>query len=292
MNSNGLATDLRREHGFAYYVLRTHDLELAVVPELGAKIVSLKSLHTGREWLWRPQAALELFRNQLGDDFSQSTLAGADECLPTLASCVWQGRHLPDHGEAWSVPWQVDEPAWKHGKLRTSLRLQISPFHFERTIRVCGAQLRMDYQLTNLSGLDEFYLWALHPLLRLQPGDRLNLPAETRALLNGEPWLDCLDSVVPTGGCAKVFAEPLIKGTAEIANATTGDRLAFAWSPMENNTLGLWLTRGGWHGHHHFAVEPSNGSPERLTQAAERRHCGLVAALASVTWSITIRVGP
>ena len=82
--------------GFELLVLRNSSLELAVAPALGAKIVSLKNLHTGPEWLWRPTSRLKLFRNQPGDDFSRSTLVGWDECLPTIAPCTWKNRAFPD----------------------------------------------------------------------------------------------------------------------------------------------------------------------------------------------------
>src|SRR5512135_2538946 len=94
-----------REQGFEVFTLRNDLLELTAVPELGAKIIALKNLRTGREWMYRPPGGLRLFRNRPGDDFAASTLVGWDECLPTIAPCVWNARTLPDHGEVWSVAW-------------------------------------------------------------------------------------------------------------------------------------------------------------------------------------------
>src|SRR5580765_6664736 len=98
---------VRTRQGFEVYILSNNKMQIAVVPELGAKIISLKNLQTGREWLWHPGNEVALFRNRLGDDFSKSPLAGIDECLPTIAPCRWQACHLPDHGEAWSAAWTV-----------------------------------------------------------------------------------------------------------------------------------------------------------------------------------------
>src|SRR5277367_2019459 len=180
---------MRHEQGFEVYVLNNEGVELAVVPELGAKIISLKDLRTGREWMWHPPGGLKLFRNRPGDDFSQSPLAGADECLPTISPCSWQGRALPDHGELWNAPWSVDSEAWESGVLKTRTRLKITPLEFERTIELLAHEIQITYQLTNRGAVPEHYLWAIHPLLGLQPGDRLDLPASTRALLNGEAWI-------------------------------------------------------------------------------------------------------
>src|SRR5271168_3795782 len=104
---------VRLEQDFAVYTLANETVEVATVPELGAKIISLRNLKTGREWLWHPPGGLRLFRNRLGDDFSQSPLVGVDECLPTIAPCLWQGRKLPDHGELWRASWSVDDDAWR-----------------------------------------------------------------------------------------------------------------------------------------------------------------------------------
>ena len=283
--------EIRREQGFAVYALRNQFVELAVVPELGAKIISLKNLRTGREWLWHPPGGLKLFRNQSGDDFSQSPLAGIDECLPTIESCVWRGRGLPCHGEVWTTPWRVDETAWKNGVLKTRAELKISPFGFERTIALDGDEIQIRYQLRNRSAVGENYVWAIHPLLKLQAGDRLELPDATRSLLNGAAWVDALDSTVPEKNCAKIFAAPVREGRAAIKNLRTRDRLEFEWDPAENNALGLWLTRGGWHGHHHFSVEPTNAAADSLAAAAGQNRCGIIPGNGVIHWWLRIRVG-
>jgi len=290
MNASTVS-EIRQEQGFEVYALGNQDVEIATVPEVGAKIISLKDRRTGREWMWHPAGKLELFRNSAGDDFSISTLVGWDECLPTIAPCAWRGRALPDHGEVWAVPWRVDADAWAKGILKTSVGLAVSPFEFTRTIELRGNELRLHYQLGNRSPEAEQFLWAMHPLLELRAGDRLELPESTRSLLRDHAWIDAVDSAVPAGGCAKIFAAPVSEGRAGVHNSNTGDRIQFEWNPAENNTLGIWLTRGGWNGHHHFALEPTNGAPDPLTEAAARNHCDMVPANGLVTWSVVIRIG-
>jgi hypothetical protein len=291
MNIVGNNCAVRREQGFDVFVLSNQEVELAVIPGLGARIISLKDLRTGREWLWHPAGGPKLFRNPAGDNFESSPLVGLDECLPTIAPCSWQQRKLPDHGEVWAAASTLDFDAWEQGLLRTSVSLKISPFDFERTIELQENQVRLSYQLNNRAGSEESYLWAMHPLLQLQIGDELELPASTRELLDGAGWIDALTSAEPKGGCEKIFASVVSEGRAAINNPETGDRLQFAWDATENNTLGLWLNRGGWHGHHHFALEPANGEPDALTAAVQRKRCGAVAPHGSVTWQICITVG-
>jgi galactose mutarotase-like enzyme len=281
--------EVRQEQGFEVYTLNNSEIEISVVPELGAKIISLKNVRTGREWLWHPPEGLKLFRNQRGDDFSKSPLVGIDECLPTIEPCRWQGRELPDHGELWNAPWSMDGAALKEGILKTRVRLSISPFELERTIELCENEIRINYQLTNHSKVEEHFLWALHPLLRLEAGDELELPASTRALLKEETWADAIVSAIPEKNWAKAFAAPVSEGFAAIKNSKTGDYLGFEWEPAENNTLGLWLTRGGWHGHHHFALEPMNADSDSLLLATEKKRCGVIAGLSSTNWQLRIR---
>lgn len=287
--TNNLAR--RQLQGFLVHVLGNEEVELVVVPELGARIISLRNLQTRREWLWHPQGHLKLFKNQPGDAFSSGPLVGVDECLPTILPCRWRGRALPDHGEVWSLPWQVDGEAWENGILKTTARLSISPLAIERAIELRGNEVHLGYTLSNLSTTEENFVWAIHPLLQLQAGDQLDLPDSTRALLNGEGWTPSIAAAIPAGKCAKVFARPLTEGWAAIKNKAQGDRLEFAWDWTENNTLGLWLTRGGWHGHHHFALEPTNAGDDSLAVAAVRKVCGVVPGGGSVTWQLCLRVG-
>ncbi len=282
---------IRQFEGFAVYVIRSETVEVEVVPELGAKIISLKNLRTQREWLWHPKDKLELFKNTAQDEFSESPLVGIDECLPTIMACSWRGRELPDHGEAWRAPWTVDAQAWQLGVLKTSIKLERSPFVFERVLELQGDHLQFRYKLTNLAAAKECFIWAIHPLLRLREGDGLELPKSTRALLNGEAWVDAVTSAMPENECCKTFARPVREGWAAVKTTVDGDRLQFNWDPSANNTLGLWLTRGGWHGHHHFAIEPANADHDSLAVAAAVQRCGEIAGGCSATWELSLQVG-
>ena len=279
----------RAEQGFEVFGLRNEAVELEVVPALGAKIISLRNLVTGYEWMWRPPAGMKLFRNQLGDDFAASTMTGWDECLPTIAPCVWKGRKLPDHGEVWSVPWAIK--AFDHGELRTSVTLAVSPLQFERTIKLHSNEIRLDYQLENLSNEPEEFLWAMHPLLPVHDNIQLNLTEETRNLLTREQWIDGLTFSADKPGSVKTYAAPLREGRASVVNTAAPDRLQFEWDTTRNNTLGLWLTRGGWNGYHHVALEPANGAADSLTDATKVGRHGLLAPKEKQSWQVKLCVG-
>jgi hypothetical protein len=281
----------RSEQGFEVYGLRSEAVEIALVPELGSKVILLRNLVTGYDWMWHPPAGMKLFYNQLGDDFATSTMTGWDECLPTIAPCDWKGRKLPDHGEVWSVPWEIDQEAFDCGVLKTSVKMVVSPFNFERSIELCGNEIRLDYQLENVGSEPEEFLWAMHPLLPVNDRIQLHLTEETRSFLAGERWIDGLKFTTEKPDCVKNYASPLREGRASVFNPTTRDRLEFEWNTARNNTLGLWLTRGGWNGYHHIALEPANGAADALTDAVKAGYGGLLAPKESQSWQVKLRVG-
>jgi hypothetical protein len=289
MTTDAASRLTRQAQGFDLHALRNEGIELEVAPELGAKVVSLKNLRTGRDW-FAPATGLKLFRNRRGDDFATSPLLGWDECLPTVAACRWEGRELPDHGEVWSAPWRVE--AHEAHKLRTSLSLPLSPFKFTRTLLLQGHVLAATYSLGNLSDRPEKFLWAMHPLITPRVGDRIELKAEARRQLIGAPWLDTLDFGARAPACAKVFARNLTEGHAAVVNDRTGDRLALEWNAVEMGALGIWLTRGGWNGCHHLALEPTTTAADSLAVAAAEGQCGIIAPRSTRTWSVRLHLEP
>jgi len=298
---------LRKRDGFDVHVLRSRSVEVGIIPDLGAKIVTLRCLSSDREWMWSPPAA-RLFANQTGDPFPDSTIVGADECFPTIAGCAWAGRELPDHGEVWSEPWAAEGSA---DGVVTTLSCPISPFDLQRTVRLHDTELFLSYELTNRGKNEESFLWALHPLLAIRAGDQIELP--TRRIMvesaiacplgeRGDRWdwpepspgirLDRLDFGPHSAPATKVFSEGLTEGRAAIVNADTGEALEFSFDLDKLDTVGVWINLGGWADHRHVAIEPTNGAPDSLNDATRENRCGRLAAGASTQWSLILKVTP
>lgn len=302
----------KSEQGFAIYTLSNARVGVSVIPELGAKLLSLRLLSSEREWLWRPPGPLRLFRSRPGDDFASSTLIGADECVPTVQPCTVRGRTLPDHGSAWSAPWLVDPAGLAAGVIRTSLRLPGTPLELTRTVSLEQACVLLEYELANSGPEPEPFLWAFHPLFTLKEGDRLRLPSEVRSLhltgvsglaaAAGRQWawpepepginLEMLD----LGGrdaFAKLFTGALRQGWARLENRLSGDCLELRWPVQEQPFLGIWLTRGGWHGFHHPALEPTNAPCSSLAEALREPRSELfVPARGQRRWGLSLDLAP
>lgn len=293
------------EQGFGVVGLRTAEAELAMVPELGGRIISLRRRRS-REWCWHRPGASWLWRNRPGDDFGGSPQAGIDECLPSVAACTWRDRAVPDHGEVWFQPWMLDAAELAAGRLAATVDLPVTPLRFRRAISAIDGGFRFDYALTNVGDAPEEYVWCVHPLFTIEEGDRLELPAEVRELRvnggigtapihQGDRWaypepqagfrLDRLETPGMPRGCIKAFAGPLREGVAALANDRTGDRLEVRWDVRAAPLLGLWLNRGHA-GFHHVALEPTNGAPDSLAQAVEdwRQFSQLVPGATAEWW--------
>ena len=255
--------------------LMNDQIEVTVAPDFGARVTRLVDRRTGRDWMASGGQSA-----QTGDDavYGLAEAVGWDECFPTVGRCdatgtVW-GRTLSDHGDLWGRPFAVVE---QRADL-LMLEYASEQFRFVRTQRLDGATLHVDYQIDNLTAEPMPYLWALHGLLAVRPGERIELPGVTQLTapyvsLQGAiidlpliHWPDTraalgfdIDIVQPqTAG----FAAKMYAAVPHNARARVGG-LEIAWSGEQMGHLGLWITYGGWPdvgGEHHLAIEPTNAS--------------------------------
>jgi galactose mutarotase-like enzyme len=287
-------------------VLESELLRVTVLPEHGARIASLVYRPEGREILWAPPGLRGLPAPTYGMAYADHPAVGIDECLPTIGADAFNGRALPDHGEAWSVPWALST-----GKnyIETVVTLRHSPLRFNRAVSFARADaIRLDYTVTNTSNAPEPVLWALHPLMRWENGTRVILPPEVTQVEVGAvmgmsplrpnstaawPQTDRLDiggaELNHTGepAAAKCYIGPLAERWAALHDLLSGVAVGFSFTtPM----LGLWLNRGAWGGYTHVAIEPTTGTSDLLSEAVERENVLSVPANGTATWSVTIGV--
>src|SRR5882757_9351279 len=127
--------------------LRGDCAAITIVPSSGARIVSLRSLVSNREWLWQPHDERSLALRPAGTPFHESPLTGIDECLPTIAPCRIESVDYPDHGEAWNRTWEIDHAALAHCEITTFLMLHIMRADFSRKITLHDSTVTFSYRL-------------------------------------------------------------------------------------------------------------------------------------------------
>lgn len=281
--------------------MATSAVALEVVAEVGARIVSLRDLGNGREWLLQgvpPSEAEGMAWSNEAVVFAGRESFGWDECLPTVAPCPDPldpaVPPLRDHGDQWgrgaylavddtggavTHTWSV--PRWPY---RLARRLS---FEDPRTVLA-------EYELTSLSDQALPILWSQHPVFSLEPGTRLELSGVTEVVRTSQAGIDLplrsswplaqtvagerLDlSVVHSGlgWSAKLYAESP-SGPVH-AVAPDAARLAIDWDRAFAPALGIWLSYGGWPPGgppvEQVALEPTTSAHDDLAAAqADGQH--------------------
>ena len=152
----------------------------------GARMVSLQDKRVSREFLVQ-QDSDAYVRARYGEAMTAEQAAGYDDMFPTIDAChyedfPWEGVHLPDHGEVWSLDWKM---MVEDTVLNASVHGVRLPYRLSRSITLRAEnQLRMDYTLENYSPFDLPYLWSAHPLLQAQEGARIEVPEECGKAIN------------------------------------------------------------------------------------------------------------
>lgn len=290
-----------RTQDFTIHTLANESLSISIAPELGGRMVSMKHLASGREWLdgWEPAAQRRIWRPGDPENFETGPGAGLDECLPTVLPCVAGGVRLGDHGELWNHPPLFDADLAKESVFSCQWNLESLPLTFERRISIDGGEVRFYYRIKNLADANTPFLWAWHPLFSWEAGDQILTSEKSCHAPDGErlawpriqPGTDLSRAEFPADHtpAAKVFLGPLTKGHAAIA-AINGATLTLEWPARLFPYAGIWITRGFWKGLHHWAIEPTNAPVDRLSDILPHTMLSLLSPLEIREWKLTVRL--
>ena len=295
---------------------------MVLIPEIGGKAVSIRSVATGREFLWQ-DSTRPYKKPRFGDAFANYVASGFDECFPSIGECVypefpWKGITVPDHGELWCGPWLAeprDAGIYLH---RFGVRF---PYHFEKWVSLStnAGSYTIAYRLTNLSDFEFKYLWAAHPLLAIQEGMQVVLPDEPQVRLTfalgnrvaGDflqmfqwPWLSApsgervnysLIGSAALNANDKLYADAPAEGWCALHDVQTGDFIAFSFPPEKLPFVGICINHGGWPFDgvkgYWVALEPCTSLPDELDQAIARNKNAVLAPHSTTEWSLTLHVG-
>jgi hypothetical protein len=295
-------------------------LKLAVLPELGAKVITLKDNASGHEYLWR-HPGRPFRRAQYGDAYDRYDISGWDECFPTIGEVVypedpWKGVVVPDHGELWTLPWQWD---FQDDTLRMWTHSVRFAYRFERSFRFTATTtVEISYRVSNPTPFALKALWSMHPFLSVTPTSRVLLPPDVRvrvelslnerigSFLSEHAWPLTQDrhgqpvdlSVMGPRGqqsVEKLFTTPVPAGWAALVDETAGHFLAFTFDPVQTPFVGICHIRGGWPAEGEPAystiLEPCAGWPDRLDLAITRGACMIIPPQGERRWQVTLHVG-
>ncbi len=255
-------------------------LRLRTVPQFGGKLTELRSVRTGREWLWRnPRHVLRQgkpFANYVGE----FDTGGWDELFPTVAPVPagvdmgpWGTGGLTDHGEVWYRSWQTTASGVNHcAQVAAPLS---DDFRFQRVTRLDQRRpiATFSYELENLGSDEMPFVWAAHPLFRCESGMSLEIEGNPkieavhyvgrrfeRTPVSGH-WCDLVarfpflsssvgwsHSDLSCGLTFKAFVRTEAGQSVGLVNRASGEQLSIRHGGGPVTHTAIWLNFGGWSG--------------------------------------------
>ncbi|MCD9020302.1 hypothetical protein [Cohnella silvisoli] len=303
--------------GLDCWVMETAAISLIVVPELGGNIVSLQYKPTAKEWLTESKS--DEMRGSLGygETYSEQAMFGWDECFPTIVACpypaegAYEGRIIPDHGELWSMPWDVYS---ENGVLICKAAGRALPYEITRRMSFADERVvRFEYEVVNTGEEAISVFWTAHPLFAATEHTQICVPDGLKQMLCTDggrnldkgrvyDWPETIESPYPrldfirpagTGDSRKFYAEgPVDSGWAGLYERNSGEFVVLEWSPEELPYFGFWINEGEFNGQLVCALEPCNGFYDTLSTAYENGKLLQIPAMrGKAHWSLQLRLG-
>ena len=284
-------------------LLENEWLRVRILPERGGKIVSLEDKRSGTEWLLPPLRPYEDARSDRG--FEQWDGGGFDECLPSVS----ETDKVPDHGEVWRNTWTEESIP---GAIAVSATACQGGIRLRRNATLRGTSLLLDYSVENESKAAHTLLYSAHPLLQVQQGDRLELPAEVKTVRIDSSsggrmgakgaviaWTaqQGMGMVGPPDGTQadKLFAGPLRDGWCRLMRPSTGEALTLHFDTHVLPYLGIWICRAAWpeqseKKQYTVAFEPTSADCDSLAEAERDNTAWRLAPGEKRAWKLRFEI--
>ncbi len=292
-------------------IMESKYLRIKLLPKLGFKIASFKYIPKDKELLFQPEKG-SYDIPYYGASFEKYDTSGLNEMIPTIDKCIYRGNQLPDHGEVWSVPWNVeirDNIVTGEVKLK-KLQLQ---FYKTLTFQVDNV-LKVDYKVKNLENESIDFLWALHGLNVFDDETRILIPKEAKSILNvhendilgmvgkknlfplaksmaGDSIdLSLLKNYKDNRSYKYYFLEQIKNGEVGLYYENENIVYVLRYDSAKIPYLGVWITKGGFKGEYNCAIEPSTGYFDSLELAIQNEKVTKLKPYEEFCWTIYMEV--
>ncbi len=160
--------------------IENEKLSVAVLPEVGGKMISLLFKGTAQEFISLSGRKFE--KPSYGTKYGDLDVSGFDECFPAIAEGFypewpWKGTAIPDHGEVFTLPWDC---RIREDKLVMTVYGVRFPYRLTKVLSLEQSTVKIFYELENLSSYDFKYIWSAHPLFTVTERTRIILPGNPR----------------------------------------------------------------------------------------------------------------
>lgn len=290
-------------NGIEVISMENNYLQIAVVPELGGKILSVFNRALQKEFLWMNKNLL-LQKQPTGADYDSNFIGAIDELLPNDMPETIDGINYPDHGELWTTALDHEE---KDNSIIVHGKLALSGLQYSKTISLLQDELtiQLDYSITNTTNAARHFLWKLHAALNIEAGDRLISNAKTGQVVDPAysrfadtspfNWsvIEGTDAslVPPENNTVDFFyLYDISKGEMKFISKNGH---AFIYSYDEKIFPYQWYfaSYGGFLNHYTAILEPCTNMPMSVNEAKEKKQCAVLQPGETLNTSVTIYAG-
>lgn len=279
--------------GLPSIVLQNDHLRAGIIPEIGGKIYELTWKQLDWNVLWQnPRVPPQPFPVEaaLGDFWC----GGWDDIFPTCDPCEYGGLRYPGLGELHQGRFLVDDVQVANGQAiaHLSAYTPISSVRAHKTVIVDGPVLRIRNEIVNLGPLPVDFLWGTHPAFKPSRSMTLHIPGKTGIVAQssgpqfGSPgqrydWprlssasgqitdMSTVYGMDAKGFCGH-YVTDLQEGWYALEDKEKGRAVVVSFPLRQCPFIWLWLSYGGWRGHHVVIVEPYTTYPVNLNDAVQQ----------------------
>lgn len=291
-------------------ILENDNLRVKVLKK-GGKIASVCSKQSGREFFYQTEGK-EYVVSPYDSRFIDGEFSGFDDMFPTIDRCIYpeypfEGSIMPDHGEAWTLPWDICVE-------ETGITLKVHgirlPYVLEKHMDLDKNVVKITYNVKNVSAYAFRFLWAAHPLIQCSERTRLIIPGAEKIInmMNDSTRLGRYGMIhnwpVTTDQnqeeynmsyigkrelklCEKYYIYNQIpKGNLTIQD--TKWSVNFAYDIEKIPYLGVWINEGGYAGQYNVALEPCTAPYDDLNIAMKMGRAPLLEAGEEYRWELNL----
>jgi hypothetical protein len=275
-------------------IIENDQVRLTTLPELGGRIWELVDRVRDVQWIWH-RPAVPLVASSPGAEYDAVWAGGWEELFPNDASCEFEGRDLPDHGEWWTRNWDVDaSSSGAEAVVRLSCRMSAIRARCTKEIRLAsdGAAVDVRYRIESEEAAPFHFLFKQHLPVRISPSSRLVVPGGSVTAVDPafgslmpdagpHPWPVARDEggigtdlahVLPAESRARefVYLQGLPATWCGVDDSETRASLRLEWEMEHLPYLWLFISYGGWRDAYTVVLEPCTNLPKDLHEAVRR----------------------
>lgn len=287
--------------------LRSKHVRLVINPVIGGRIEQI--IAANDQWLFFDET------RALGGDprvYDEVWCGGFEELFPNDAPGQFEGQDLPDHGELWNTGWEIV----RNTEIAIALRCECKTFPavVEKSFELHSSEPRfsINYKVENRANRRLYYLFKLHPAMRIESGDEILLPGGSvnvvdpsfSTMTNGGgpwkwPWVtgtngERMNVAVIPGPESKLqeflYVTNVPEGWCGLRRVRTGKRITFRYPSAVLPFCWLFMTYGGWRNYYTVVLEPCTNMPKDLAVAKANGTCAILMPGEEIAFAVEIEI--